>query len=756
MTARRQWMLTKIVPAALLALVAVTPAWGQDVAFPDPIVPPAAPSTGQTPAAEETNEIDLANVVTSAAKGITTVQEAPAIVTIITADDIKARGFKWLSEALATVPGWLETAATGDQLPGQMMVRGVSQGVLLLHDGISLFEPWGNNTNTTRTFPLENVKRIEVVTGPGGVLWGANSFMGIVNVISKDAEDISGMEVAAGYGDGAGNKQDFKAYAMFGKTFFNDKLKIFQHVSYESYIGSVFTLPGFIATGPAPQPAGPVFYGRTVSTLPQRSYLVTIDGKYSLGPVSLYYQVPFGEQYPQLSFSNAIVPRDNWAIYDRYAILEYKDRYLNQKVGLTIKGYYSQFVRSYNIDIYPGSTLLPPLNDSGGLQFSLRHQLIQRPGLTIDSDATLPFNIRLLYGGEFFWEGVSGDVARFNAPTNPAALPILCPVAGNGTLIPNCPRQYVNDASRYVAAVYLNAQWHPVPKLTLDGGVRLQKGFGQYAYDLTPLGAAAIVWNFLPNFHLKANYAQGFRPPVFNDVAAAPGGVSFGSSPHLKNELSQSFQGELNARLLRNTRKVRELEIRVDYAYTFLQNLIQLQGGLYENSGKRALHSVEALARLYLQGDHFLTASYTFLYATASDVGVVRALPSSWLSVGASFNLIRDMLDVNANLLVTGAYRDPNRYTSGPSPLTPPSDGTQTRTTDLTLDRLTPVALLQLGIRARFLHQRLSVGAQFYNVLNQRYYYPDFFNDLSANTEVSATPAPGFNAFGTVAYHPTF
>ncbi len=737
---------------AIGALFLCGAASAQEVAFPDPIVPPAPTTTqkpGEVPVA--TNEIDLANVVTSAAKGITTVQEAPAIVTIITADDIRARGFKWLSEALATVPGWMETAATGDQLPGQMMVRGVSQGVLLLRDGVSLFEPWGNNTNTTRTFALENVKRIEVVTGPGGVLWGANSFMGIVNVITKDAEDVGGMEISAGYGDGPGNKQDFKAYVLFGKTFFNDRLKIFQHVSYESYLGTIFTLPGFLATGPAPQPAGPVFYGQTVSTLPQRSWLVNIDGKYSLGPVSLYYQVPFGEGYPQLTFSNAIVPKDNWAVYDRYGILEYKDRYLNQKVGLTVKGYYTQFVRSYDVNIYPSSALLPD-----GLAFSLRHQFIQRTGVTVDSDANLPFNIRLLYGGEFFWEGVSGDVAKFSAPSNPALLPILCPVNADGTLVPNCPRQYVNDASRYVAALYLNAQWHPFSKLTLDGGVRLQEGFGQYSYTLTPLGAAAIVWNFLPDFHIKANFAQGFRPPVFNDVAAAPGGVSFGSSPHLKNELSQSFQFEFNARVLRNTRKIRELQLRVDYSYTVLKDLIQLQAALYENTGNRAIQSVEALAKLYLQGDHFLTASYTFLYTTASDVGVVRALPMSWVSLGASFNLIRDTLDVNTNLLITGAYRDPNRYTSGPSPLTGSSAGTQTLTTDLTFDRLTPVALLQLGIRARFLQQKISVGAQFYNVLNQHYYYPDIFYDLTANTEVSPTPAPGFNFFGTIAYHPTF
>ena len=118
-------------------------------------------------------------------------------------------------------------------------MRGVAQAFLLMRDGISLFDPWGNIAWSGRTQPLETVKRIEAVTGPGGVLWGANSFLGIANLITKDAEDVNGLELSAGYGDGPGNKQDFKAYALFGKTFFDGKLKIFQHLSYENFIGEV-------------------------------------------------------------------------------------------------------------------------------------------------------------------------------------------------------------------------------------------------------------------------------------------------------------------------------------------------------------------------------------------------------------------------------------------------------------------------------------------------------------------------------------
>jgi outer membrane receptor protein involved in Fe transport len=383
MRERASQMLQRTIKPAVLALLLLSPAArAQEVALPEPV----APSTGgNEPEIGDVNrEIDLANVVTSAAKGVTTVQEAPAIITIITAEDIKARGFKWINEALQTVPGWMEASAVGNQYQNPL-VRGVSQAALLLHDGISMFDPYANLNLTTRSHALENVKRIEIVTGPGGVLWGANSFLGIVNVISKDAEDVpGGFELNAGYGDGPGNKQNFRAYGMFGKSFWKGRIKLFQHVSYESYIGTVFDLPSYVASSPAPQPPGPSYFGKVISPEPDRSWLVTVDGKYTFGPVSLYYQVPFGDQYRQLTFSNTLVSHNQWSMYDRYAILEYKDRFLKDRFGITVKGYWSQFVRSFSLQVFPGSSLFPPFTDSqgrlnqGGLHFDFSGTFTQR------------------------------------------------------------------------------------------------------------------------------------------------------------------------------------------------------------------------------------------------------------------------------------------------------------------------------------------------------------------------------------------
>ena len=221
---------------------------------------------------------------------------------------------------------------------------------------------------------------------------------------------------------------------------------------------------------------------------------------------------------------------------------------------MTVKGYGTQFVRDYSLQLFPSSAFLPrdPAvpGDPGGLHFGFPGQQVFRFGGTADVDVNLPFNIRLLAGGEFFYEGLRQSNATFTDPTNANSLPLLCPVQPDGmggfSRIPLCPRIYGEDTGRYVAAGYVDAQWRPFQKLTLDGGVRIQKGFGDLPYALVPLGSAAIVYNFLPDYHVKLNYATGFRAPVFQNTSIPAGGVSFGANPNLQTEASQSFQGELN------------------------------------------------------------------------------------------------------------------------------------------------------------------------------------------------------------------
>jgi outer membrane cobalamin receptor len=252
------------------------------------------------------------------------------------------------------------------------------------------------------------------------------------------------------------------------------------------------------------------------------------------------------------------------------------------------------------------------------------------------------------------------------------------------------------------------------------------------------------------------NYATGFRAPAFNDTDSTQGGLNWGANPHLLNEKSQAFQGEINARVLRNTGMFREVELRADYAYTVLDDLIIISGsqfsGAYQNTGTRSVHSVEGLARAYLQGDHFVALGYTYLNGVSSTVGPLRNVPNQWVTLTGSMSLVHHLLDLNANLAIYASYEDPNRYPSAPGGAS--GSTTSGPSSAVTFDRLSPVAVVQLGARLRLFHDRLAISAQFYNLLNQRYWLPDAPNQVRPQVESVPTPAPGFSFFGSITYRP--
>jgi iron complex outermembrane receptor protein len=639
----------------------------------------------------------------------------------------------------------------GSTLP-MPMVRGVQQSALLLHDGVSMFEPWGNWGAFNRSQPIESLKRIEVVTGPGGVLWGANSFLGVINLVSKDAEDVHGLEVSAGYGDGPGNKQDFRAYALFGKTFFDQKIKIFQHASYETYIGSVWSTP----KGLTPFDFGPVW-----NPDPERSWLVTVDGKYTLGPVSLYYSVPLGQTSTQMAFLPFASQYGHVTRFDRYGILEYRQRFWKERFSISAKGYYTQFVLESEPQAFPTSALFPAFTDANGTSFrgGLQNRasgLTHRFGGMVDGDLSLPYHIRLLAGFEAFNESTNDFVGRILSPQGNGYLGYYCPVDENGIQIAQCPSLVTNNVNRTVTAGYLDAQWRPFSQLSLDGGVRLQRAFGARPYSLTPLYSAAVSWNFWRMYHLKFSYATGFRPPVFNNTDSTPGGLNWRGVPNLRNENSQALQAEINTRVLRNTNVFREVELRIDYAYTVLNNLIeevgQQKSASYANDGQRGIHSVEAQARAYLVGEHFLELSYSFLHAESSTVGVLRNVPAHSFGMTASVNLVRRILDVNAGVNIYSSYQDPNLYPVGRSAI--PGATTTTSLTGVTFDQLTPVMLVQLGAHLHLWGDKLGITAQVFNALNQRYWVPDAINELRPSYQTVPTPGPGISFFASIRYRP--
>ncbi|MCB1139757.1 MAG: TonB-dependent receptor [Leptospiraceae bacterium] len=141
--------------------------------------------------------------VVTATRTRSTLRDAPAAVYVITAQQIKERGYRTLTDALQDLPGFdiVRNYGIFPELIHQRGLVGNNQKTLLYIDGVL-----DNNLTEaailagSARFPLHNVKRIEVVAGPASALYGANAFNGVINIITQDYEGdpTNQMEVMAG------------------------------------------------------------------------------------------------------------------------------------------------------------------------------------------------------------------------------------------------------------------------------------------------------------------------------------------------------------------------------------------------------------------------------------------------------------------------------------------------------------------------------------------------------------------------------
>lgn len=123
---------------------------------------------------------------------------APAVASVITADDIKRIGARDLDEVLETVPGLHVSVAPRGYLP-LYTVRGIysenNPQVLFLINDIPITNLYvGNRGELWGGMPVQDIERIEIIRGPGSAIYGADAFAGTINIITKGPGDIHGTE----------------------------------------------------------------------------------------------------------------------------------------------------------------------------------------------------------------------------------------------------------------------------------------------------------------------------------------------------------------------------------------------------------------------------------------------------------------------------------------------------------------------------------------------------------------------------------
>ena len=168
-------------------------------------------------------------VVTSVSRQETRLAEAPASIFIISGADIRRSGALSLPEALRLAPNLQVARANARNVA--ITARGFSSTIenklLVMIDGRSVYSPLFSGVFwDMQDVVMEDIERIEVISGPGATIWGANAVNGVINIITRPAAETQGglLAVAGGapgrsgavrYGGALGNGGHYRIYGQY-------------------------------------------------------------------------------------------------------------------------------------------------------------------------------------------------------------------------------------------------------------------------------------------------------------------------------------------------------------------------------------------------------------------------------------------------------------------------------------------------------------------------------------------------------------
>ncbi|WP_369414591.1 TonB-dependent receptor plug domain-containing protein [Corallococcus soli] len=166
-----------------------------------PRIDPGPPETPSQEARLEALEDEPEVHSQVASFAITKLHDSPAVVTSVTAEEIRASGARDLMDVLLLVPGFFfGVDVSGVVGPGFRGLWGQEGKVLLIIDGKEINEQLYSTMQLGHEFPVELIERIEVVRGPGSVIYGGNAELAVINVITRGIQGSTDVMAVGTYG----------------------------------------------------------------------------------------------------------------------------------------------------------------------------------------------------------------------------------------------------------------------------------------------------------------------------------------------------------------------------------------------------------------------------------------------------------------------------------------------------------------------------------------------------------------------------
>ena len=575
------------------------------------------------------------------------VTRAPAVASVITAEDIAAIGAVDLDQVLETVPGMHVARSTQGNMP-VYVVRGINTSdynpqILMLENGIPMTRIFtGNRGEIWGGYPVENIARIEIIRGPGSALYGADAFSGVINIITKTAADIAGTRTGVRLGSfnsrdawvehgGKLGVLDVAAYLRAGRT---DGAK-------ES------------VTADAQTSADAAFHTKA-SYAPGSSNLGynSIDGNLDLSYDKWRFRTGYKKRYDVQSgtgIASALDPVGRSSSERITSDVTYTDNDFAKDWDIKLQASY-MYMREFS------DLILFPPGSFGGVF----------PSGVIGSPYKWERNYRL--NGSAFYTGFKNHRLRIGAGHEDMDLYKVresknftfsfvpgvgyAPTPIGSVAEATTANIFLLPHDRTLNYLYLQDEWNVAKDWHLTAGVRHDR-YSDFGGTTNP--RIAVVWDAAYNFTAKILANRAFRAPSFVELYAFNNPVAIGNAG-LKPETIQTIETAFNWQPTSALQVGLSLfQYKIDNLIRYVPNADPLTGSTAQNTSRQDGHGMEIEATWDINRSFRLIGNYAYQTsmdkATNTDAGAaphhhvyVRGdwrLPANW-TASTQINWIAD------------------------------------------------------------------------------------------------------------------
>jgi outer membrane receptor for ferrienterochelin and colicin len=530
----------------------------------------------KTPDFENLNLEDLLNVkITTVSKTSQSVGEAPATVIVISAKQIKTRGYRNLTEVLNDLPDIKVNDKSDPQTSASFNIRGINRQdrFVILMDGIKISSPTNESLPLLENFPVYLAKQIEVVFGPGSALYGADAMSGVINIITYKGEGHDQLEVTTMAGtQGYSNQHLFLRKTLknglnltAGGQYSYDRQPDFSKVYPKEYSMLAQQTGTFNSSYGPMQPDQPIEKGYSAPFKTYNMYLSLDKGPFDFKLLHHYSQVP----------TSATIKPDN-GVYN-------KNVFYGSGVTTANMAYADSIGNVRSVTSLQGSFYeVNPKSNFRNLYGSMEHGYKYAMGSMIKLDEQISIALSRNMN-------VMGGLTYELFHSIPKSVELAEPIARNGAtegILLNSAEAYnpggipakFFDLKYHNVGSFLQGQFIAFKKFAMTLGMRYDNN-SRFGSTVNP--RAGLVYNHSSKTTVKALYGTAYWAPSphtsfeqYGSFYSLDSGKTYRSSfwhlpnPGLKPTTSQTTEISINQKLSRN------LNLTLTGYYTQMKNLI--------------------------------------------------------------------------------------------------------------------------------------------------------------------------------------